>query len=162
VGYELFTCISSPGFDVLGSLWEFDHTGRGRMAVENEVGANPTQAVSRGSAAEDHALTFSDLTEDFARLLERTMEDAKEPLCQEGYPDFRDLARPRMREVQEHGTALAGNVQAGGARAGATDTDSAAGYDDSTGGWELSEGVFTRPINTIPYAGGDRAGYGPV
>ncbi|MDT0302507.1 hypothetical protein [Streptomonospora wellingtoniae] len=92
------------------------------------VGANPGDAVERGGAAEAVADTFTGLSTDFQTLVEQAGQDAAEPLCREGYAAFLELAAPWIRDVQEYGTDLAGNIAAAGERAGAADDGADAGF----------------------------------
>ncbi|QVQ53870.1 hypothetical protein J4H86_09235 [Spiractinospora alimapuensis] len=89
------------------------------------LGVNPQSADQRGAEAERLSDTFTDLACDFATLVCQTEDAAAEPLCQAGYPDFLDIARSRMCEVQEHGSALGGNVRGAASISGETDSDSA-------------------------------------
>ncbi|GAA4932544.1 hypothetical protein GCM10023224_10920 [Streptomonospora halophila] len=92
------------------------------------IGANPGDAVERGGAAESVADAFTGLVADFETLVEQAHEDAAEPLCQEGYTAFLELAAPWIRDVQEYGRDLAGNIAAAGERTGAADDDAGAGF----------------------------------
>lgn len=89
------------------------------------LGVNPLSADQRGAESESVSDTFTELVADFATLIDETKDAAAEPLCQDGYPDFLDIACPKMRKVQDHGSALSGNVRTAASTSTNTDSDSA-------------------------------------
>jgi hypothetical protein len=116
------------------------------MADPDEIAANAREAAERGGTAQTYADTFTGLVNDFDDLLLDTGIAAVEALVKEGYTEYKDDARRWLRDVQEYGADLSGNIRSAGARTGATDADAAAGYGDA-------QGFLRARINekTLPY-----------
>lgn len=91
----------------------------------SESGANPIEAMEGGEYAEALAAAMAGLADAFDILLGDAVSACGHQDVRTGFTTFREEADQALIDLQEHGLALANNIQAGAGEVARNDLDSA-------------------------------------
>ena len=96
--------------------------------MTNESGANPIEAMEGGEYAETLAAAMAGLADAFDLLLGDAVGACGHDDVRSGFNKFREEADQALIDLQEHGLALANNIQAGAGEVARNDLDSSEGF----------------------------------
>ncbi|MET9709954.1 hypothetical protein ACFW3Z_18505 [Nocardiopsis alba] len=94
----------------------------------SEAGANPIEAMQGGEYAETLAAAMAGLADAFDILMGDAANASVHEDVKAGLQKFRDEADQSLIDLQQHGLALANNIQAGAGETAQNDLESSDGF----------------------------------